>query len=86
MSVTSEETGLRARRLRLPSLRGAIGWVLPLLLVLLWEAMSRSGAISENVLPAPSAVLAASIFHFGTYTIRQAKEHMAAAGIPVRLA
>ena len=59
MSVTSEETGLRARRLRLPSLRGAIGWVLPLLLVLLWEAMSRSGAISENVLPAPSAVLAA---------------------------
>ncbi len=32
-----------------------------------------------------SAVLAASIFHFGTYTIRQAKEHMAAAGIPMRL-
>lgn len=32
-----------------------------------------------------SAVLAASIFHFGTYTIRQAKEHLAAKGIPVRL-
>jgi cyclase len=32
-----------------------------------------------------SAVLAASIFHFGTYSIRAAKEHMAAAGIPVRL-
>jgi cyclase len=32
-----------------------------------------------------SAVLAASIFHFGTYTIQQAKAHMAAAGIPVRL-
>jgi len=32
-----------------------------------------------------SAVLAASIFHFGTFTIRQAKEHMAAAGIPIRL-
>src|SRR5204863_7079402 len=32
-----------------------------------------------------SAVLAASIFHFGTYTIRQAKEHMAAFGVPVRL-
>ena len=31
-----------------------------------------------------SAVLAASIFHFGTYTIGQAKAHMAAAGIPVR--
>lgn len=32
-----------------------------------------------------SAVLAASIFHFGTFTIREAKEYMAAAGIPVRL-
>lgn len=32
-----------------------------------------------------SAVLAASIFHFGTYTIGAAKAHMAAAGIPVRL-
>ncbi|MEO1102869.1 MAG: HisA/HisF-related TIM barrel protein, partial [Pseudomonadota bacterium] len=31
------------------------------------------------------AVLAASIFHFGTYTIGEAKAHMAAAGIPVRL-
>jgi cyclase len=31
-----------------------------------------------------SAVLAASIFHFGTYTIGEAKSHMAAAGIPVR--
>ena len=32
-----------------------------------------------------SAVLAASIFHFGEYTIEQAKEEMHAAGIPVRL-
>ena len=31
-----------------------------------------------------SAVLAASIFHFGTYSIRQAKDHMRAAGIAVR--
>jgi cyclase len=31
-----------------------------------------------------SAVLAASIFHFGTHTIGEAKRHMAAAGIPVR--
>ena len=31
-----------------------------------------------------SAVLAASIFHFGTFTIGQAKAAMAAAGIPVR--
>lgn len=33
-----------------------------------------------------SAVLAASIFHFGTYTIGEAKAHMAAKGVPVRLA
>ena len=32
-----------------------------------------------------SAVLAASIFHFGEYTVHEAKQHMAAAGIPMRL-
>ena len=32
-----------------------------------------------------SAVLAASIFHFGTCTVRQAKEHLRSAGLPVRL-
>ena len=31
------------------------------------------------------AVLAASIFHFGTYSIEQAKQHMYAKGIPIRL-
>ena len=31
-----------------------------------------------------SAVLAASIFHFGTFTIGQAKAHLASHGIPVR--
>jgi len=31
------------------------------------------------------AVLAASIFHYGEYTVRQAKEHMARHGIEVRL-
>lgn len=32
-----------------------------------------------------SAVLAASIFHFGTYTVRQAKEYLKSQGLPVRL-
>src|SRR5229473_2334532 len=32
-----------------------------------------------------TAVLAASIFHFGTYRVAQAKTHLAAAGIAVRL-
>jgi cyclase len=31
-----------------------------------------------------AAVLAASIFHFGAYSLAQAKVHMAAAGVPVR--
>src|SRR3546814_12615819 len=32
-----------------------------------------------------SAVLAASIFHYGEYTVQQAKEFMAAQGLKVRL-
>lgn len=40
------------------------------------EGVTKGGA---------SAVLAASIFHFGDYTIREAKDHMAAAGIPMRI-
>ena len=33
-----------------------------------------------------SALLAASIFHFGEHSIAEAKNHLAAAGVPVRLA
>ena len=40
------------------------------------EGVTKGGA---------SAVLAASIFHFGDFTIREAKEHMAKAGIAMRL-
>lgn len=40
------------------------------------EGVTKGGA---------SAVLAASIFHFGDFTIGEAKAHMAAAGIPMRL-
>ena len=32
------------------------------------------------------AILAASIFHFGTFRISQAKEYLAERGVPVRLA
>ena len=42
--------------------------------------------LAEGVsLGGADAVLAASIFHFGEYTVRQAKAHMAAQGIEVRL-
>ena len=40
------------------------------------EAIEKGGA---------DAVLCASIFHYGTYRVREAKEHMYSAGIPVRL-
>jgi len=40
------------------------------------EAIAEGGA---------DAVLCASIFHYGKHRVREAKEHMAAAGIPVRL-
>jgi cyclase len=40
------------------------------------EAVAEGGA---------DAVLCASIFHYGTYSVREAKERMRAAGIPVRL-
>ena len=40
------------------------------------EAVDRGGA---------DAVLCASIFHYGHYRVREAKERMRAAGIPVRL-
>jgi cyclase len=32
-----------------------------------------------------TAVLAASIFHFGQHSVREAKDYMAAAGLPMRL-
>jgi cyclase len=40
------------------------------------EAIAEGGA---------DAVLCASIFHYGTYRVRDAKEHLRSAGIPVRL-
>jgi cyclase len=40
------------------------------------EAVAQGGA---------DAVLCASIFHYGAYSVREAKERMRAAGIPVRL-
>jgi cyclase len=30
------------------------------------------------------AVLCASIFHYGRFTLPQAKQHLAAAGVPIR--
>jgi imidazole glycerol-phosphate synthase subunit HisF len=41
--------------------------------------------LSEAILEGrDDAVLCASIFHYGTYTVQEAKEHLAEAGVPVR--
>ena len=41
--------------------------------------------LSEGILTGGAdAVLCASIFHYGTHTVREAKEHLREAGIPVR--
>jgi cyclase len=42
----------------------------------LYEGLVEGGA---------SAVLAASIFHYGTYTVHECKEYLMARGVPVRL-
>ena len=47
-----------------------------MVLVWLWICRSYEGL---------SAVLAASIFHFGEHSVREAKTYMAAAGLPMRL-
>ncbi len=59
------------------------------------EALVGAAAIDATGNPYPDtthcicreadAVLAASVFHFGTFSIRQVKEYMASQGIPVRL-
>jgi cyclase len=42
--------------------------------------------MAEGVLEGRAdAVLAASVFHFGDFSVRQAKEHMQSRGIEVRL-
>ena len=55
---------------RIPTGIDAVAWA---------EEAVRRGAGEAD------AVLAASVFHFGTYSIRQVKEYMASQGIPVRL-
>ena len=42
----------------------------------LYEGINKGGA---------SAVLAASIFHYGEFTIQQAKEYLASKDVPVRI-
>ena len=50
------------------------------------EAEDATAAVAGDVFTSPSAdaVLAASIFHFGEYTVPEAKAYLASRGIVVR--
>ncbi|HEY2386427.1 MAG TPA: imidazole glycerol phosphate synthase subunit HisF [Candidatus Binatia bacterium] len=61
-----------SRRVQIPVIAsGGVGT-----LAHLYEGLAEGGA---------SAVLAASIFHYGTYTVHECKEYLMARGVPVRL-
>ena len=61
-----------SRRVQIPVIAsGGVGT-----LAHLYEGLAEGGA---------SAVLAASIFHYGTYAVRECKEYLMARGVPVRL-
>lgn len=40
--------------------RKGVGWLLPVLLIVVWEAATRLGSIPSNILPVPSVVIAAA--------------------------
>ena len=50
-----------------------------------FAAGGGEGAAARSSAAGGDAVLAASIFHFGEYSIAEAKAHMAGRGIEVRL-
>ena len=56
----------------------------------MWRDMERQAAELGRPFRRPevfpqNSLLAASIFHFGEFTVRQAKDYMAKAGLPMRL-
>jgi sulfonate transport system permease protein len=54
MSVV--ESIARSRSLRLPRVDGLIPWIVPLVIVLIWQVACATGFVSARVLPAPSDV------------------------------
>ena len=47
--------------------------------------MSFAGVYGSTTEEAAHAVLAASVFHYGTFTIERVKEHLRDHGFPVRI-
>jgi len=58
--------------------------MIPATLYFVWVSIARF-VRRASASPFASAGLAASIFHFGEFTVRAAKSHMAAADLPMRL-
>ena len=82
MSNTARYFACGAIQVALPVLAGSAAYAVA-------EAMDWEGSLDLRLDRGQGigfyAVLAASIFHFGEYSIPQAKRHMAAAGLPMRL-
>ena len=53
------ETLARPRSWRLPRADGLIQWIVPLLIIVVWQAACSFGLVSARVLPAPSDVVVA---------------------------
>jgi len=56
-SVFSDGSSRRPTRAKLLNFRWLRGWILPILLLIGWEVLSRIQVFPPNLLPAPSAVL-----------------------------
>ena len=57
--MSSAESVSRPRALRLPSADGLTQWIVPLLIVAIWQAACSAGLVSSRVMPAPSDIVLA---------------------------
>jgi cyclase len=82
--VTSMDTDGHKKGYDIPMLR-AIGTAVTVPVIASGGAGGPEHMVEALTIGQVDAVLAASIFHFGTYSIRAVKEHLRRAGVPVRL-
>jgi len=59
LSETAQPTRAAGKQPLARLAHAGTGWLIPAALVVLWQALSTAGVISDNVLPSPFAVLAA---------------------------
>jgi imidazole glycerol-phosphate synthase subunit HisF len=81
--VTSMDTDGHRQGYDIPMLR-AISEAVPVPVIASGGAGGPEHMVEALTEGKADAVLAASIFHFGTYSIQQVKDHLAAAGLPIR--